>query len=159
MNQRGYTLVELVIVIAVIGIIAAMALPRIGGWQSDQELQVTARELAAEIRHLSMNAVNAGSAQAAYSCNITVTGTNYTVNLYTYNLTTKSVSSVSSRTVAFPQGISCSTSTGIYFSIDGRPCNAAGAALTADKTITLRNATGATTTLSINQNTGRVNIS
>lgn len=159
MNQRGYSLVELVIVIAVIGIIAAMALPKIGDWQSGQALQVTARELAAEIRHLSQSAVNAGSEQAAYSCNITVTSSNYTVNLYTYDLTKKSAAAVSSKTVTFPAGISCTTTTGIYFSISGLPCNATGAALTADKTITLRNATGTTTTLTIKQHTGRVNIS
>ena len=69
MQQRGYTLLELVVVIAVIGIIAAMALPKISDWQADQDLNAAARELAADIRllqQLTVNSVGSGTPQMLF---------------------------------------------------------------------------------------------
>ena len=61
MKQRGMTLIELLICVAVFGIIASMAIPTLGQSLAKQELESSSLQLAADIRWLQQLAINAGS--------------------------------------------------------------------------------------------------
>ena len=58
MRQAGVTLLELLIVIALMGIIAALVVPMFGGPVSTSELRATARQLAAGLRLARSEAVS-----------------------------------------------------------------------------------------------------
>ena len=58
--QRGFTLIELVVVIAIIAIVAALAIPQLGDWRAQQDLDAAAREMAADIRLLQQITINSG---------------------------------------------------------------------------------------------------
>jgi general secretion pathway protein H len=57
-RQAGFTLLELLIVIALMGIIAALVVPMFGGPVSTSELRATARQLAAGLRLARSEAVS-----------------------------------------------------------------------------------------------------
>lgn len=66
MRQRGVTLIELVICIAVFSIIASMTIPTLGQSLAKQELESSSLQLAADIRWLQQLAINAGSGSVSY---------------------------------------------------------------------------------------------
>jgi type II secretion system protein H len=57
-RQAGVTLLELLIVIALMGIVAALVVPMFGGPVSTSELRATARQLAAGLRLARSEAVS-----------------------------------------------------------------------------------------------------
>ncbi|WP_312421963.1 prepilin-type N-terminal cleavage/methylation domain-containing protein [Anaerospora hongkongensis] len=57
-KHRGFTILELIIVVAVISIAAALAVPKLGDWTAEQDLNNTARELAADLRLLQQLSIN-----------------------------------------------------------------------------------------------------
>lgn len=59
-KQHGFTAIELIFVITIIGIAVSMAVPRFGNWMASQDLDAAARELAADIRLLQQMTINAG---------------------------------------------------------------------------------------------------
>jgi len=58
MNQRGVTLVELIIVMIIIAIGATLATPNIGGWMTNYRLRNAAREVASTLRLAQIKAVS-----------------------------------------------------------------------------------------------------
>ncbi|SDE84234.1 type II secretion system protein [Sporomusa acidovorans] len=57
--QKGFSLIEVIIVVALVGVLATGALPRIADTLANQELQTAAVNLAADIRSMQQLAMNA----------------------------------------------------------------------------------------------------
>jgi general secretion pathway protein H len=56
-RSRGFTLLELLLVLLIVGIVYAMAMPRIGGGVSGAELKSAARKVAAGLRQARITAI------------------------------------------------------------------------------------------------------
>ncbi len=65
--QQGFTLVEILIVIAIIGIVTSMAIPQLADTVAAQELDTFVNNLAADIRVLQQMTMNANGSQAIYT--------------------------------------------------------------------------------------------
>ncbi|MDF2568497.1 MAG: hypothetical protein K0R55_101 [Sporomusa sp.] len=79
--QQGFTLVELLVAIAIVGIVASMALPQIADSVATQELNTFVNNLAADIRGLQQMSMNANGSQAIYTLYI-INGTNPQYNIH-----------------------------------------------------------------------------
>jgi len=58
MNQKGVTLIELIVVMVIIAIGAALTTPNIGGWMTNYRLRSAARDLASNLRLAQIKAVS-----------------------------------------------------------------------------------------------------
>jgi prepilin-type N-terminal cleavage/methylation domain-containing protein len=58
MNQKGVTLIELIVVIVIIGIMGVLMVPNIGGWLPNYRLRSAARDIASTLRVAQMKAVS-----------------------------------------------------------------------------------------------------
>jgi prepilin-type N-terminal cleavage/methylation domain-containing protein len=58
MNQKGVTLVELIVVMVIIAIGAALTTPNIGGWMTNYRLRSAARDVASTLRLAQIKAVS-----------------------------------------------------------------------------------------------------
>jgi prepilin-type N-terminal cleavage/methylation domain-containing protein len=58
MNQKGVTLIELVVVFVIIAIGAALVVPNIGGWLPNYRLRSATRDIASTMRTAQMKAVS-----------------------------------------------------------------------------------------------------
>lgn len=68
-RQRGFTLVELIVVLGIVAMIMLLALPRLGDLAPGQELRATAEELRADIRRV-RNAALAGSRETVLTIDV-----------------------------------------------------------------------------------------
>ncbi len=71
-NQGGFTLVELVIVLMIVGILGLLAMPRINGLLIEQRVEPTAKDLAQGIMRIRLNAQGSGTAAPYSSINTAV---------------------------------------------------------------------------------------
>lgn len=63
-SERGFTLIEILVVIAIMGLIAAFALPRFSSAQAKADMSSTARQLAAGLRSTRSLAMTHGRPEA-----------------------------------------------------------------------------------------------
>ncbi len=61
MNQKGVTLIELIVVMVIIAIGAALTTPNIGGWLRNYRLRSAARDVASTLRLAQIKAVSANT--------------------------------------------------------------------------------------------------
>lgn len=143
MNNKGITLIELIVVFVIIAIMAVLMAPGIGAWLPNYRLRTATRDIASTFRGAQMRAI---SEQLSYtvSFNFADTGvTNNTAYIYGGTVTT------------LPSGISIVSNTlqnlRAVFNPDSS-CNVAAAA------ITLQNTRGAQRMIRIATATGKVTI-
>ena len=141
-NNRGFSMLELLLVVAILGIVAAIAVPRFTNANAQRDLDNAARQLVVDLRWTSQMAANSVDTVKVVFVNTApfgyrvVQGTAETVIKPTYSFPT---------TVLFPSAVST-----ISFDVFGKPTGSA------DVSIILQNTAGQSRTVNIDYLTGRV---
>ena len=143
-KHQGFTILELLIVVAVLSIAAMLAVPKLGDWAAEQDLNNAARELAADLRLLQQLSINSAGPTPELYLRIT------SPYGYITTLNTKVIQPKRS----FPATVKLSGSaTTVSFTINGIPKQGT------DMTIALARADGkGTKRIIVQAQTGRIRI-
>jgi len=146
MHKKGVTLIELIVVMVIIGILAAFLAPNIGAWLPNLRLRSAARDIVSTMRTAQMKAV---STNLAYRVSFTLPSSYILQYRNTLgNWVNEGV------TQNFPSGISIAA---INFNT-GNNAEFNSNATSSSGSIRLQNARGTERQLTITPSTGRVTI-
>ena len=109
-NQNGFTLIEMMMVIVIIAIVAALAVPKLGDTMARRDIDNAARQLAADLRWMQQLTVNSGGGAIPQMIFVPVEPYQYYVI----------VSSYSVKTVKLPTSVLVANPS-VSFNINGLP--------------------------------------
>ncbi len=144
MNKKGVTLIELIVVMVIIGVLAAFFAPNIGAWLPNLRLRGAARDIVSTMRTAQMRAV---STNLIYQVSFTLPST-YVLQ---YQTTAGTVNEGAVQTL--PSGVLIS---GITIPANNAIFNPDSTSSTGS--LTLQNNRGAERRLTLTPSTGRVTI-
>lgn len=156
-DKKGFTLVEVMVVIAIVGIVAVIAVPSMTGWRSDRQLRGAINNLASDIQLARLKAIREAE---VVSVVFDTTNNGYTLHLDPNQNGTLDAGEQSVRAVTLP-GVVTYTSvnltpanvlpTGAFFSFNSRGLPTT----TGDSTVTMQYSAADTMVLTINR-VGRI---
>lgn len=142
LNHNGFTLVELIVVILIIGILSISIAPRFFGVSSYEDRKVT-DELLSALRYTQQMAMNRGG-----GIQLVLTANNFTVQR-SGGGDLRSPDGLIPYTKEFPKNVNPTPAT-VRFNALGQPITLLGVPLTVDTSLTIN----ATKTITIRANTG-----
>lgn len=151
MNKKGITLIELVVVFAIIAICAVLIAPNIGGWLPNYRIRSAIRDVISTMRTAQMKAV---SQNVEYQVFFNVAGRSYILQR---NTGTTGVP------VWVDEGVWQTLPTGVQISVINFPGNSAqfnpnSTSSTGPGRMTLRNTKGKEKTITLTTATGKVTL-
>jgi type IV pilus assembly protein PilE len=135
-RNLGFTLLEVLIVISIIGVLAAVGFPRLMAYQRSVNMNDVANSIAQNLRDLSSRAVNNSAAQTVTFVLNTAAGTDMN---FTGSKSESIALGQNAKLTSVKVGTTAVTTVG--FDVRGRPTNAATLVITvefADQTRTIR---------------------
>jgi len=141
MNQKGVTLIELVVVIVIIAIGAALTTPNIGGWMTNYRLGSATRDVVSTMRIAQMKAI---SNNLTYQISFDIANRSYILQYQNAGNT-------------FNDGAVQTLPTGVQFNTDfGNVASFFPNASSTNGNVTLNNTKGTTKKIQLLGTTGRI---
>lgn len=129
-RQKGFTVLELLIVISILALLAGLAVPRLSTATAERDLDIAARQLATDMRWMQQNALNltAGATNPFILSDSQPALVLYTTAPYGYFIKS---GTVTLKEYFFPNNVKISGYySAIYFGINGYVNNALGTTVT-----------------------------